>query len=110
MKLSLVFGPDLFHGERSLPEHAPTLLVIGSVIRHLFDVPSAADAKDDSPIRKLVQSRDLFGCYDRVTLDHKADACAQTDPCCRCRGGGESDKRIESVPILLRQVCDPRPM
>src|SRR5262249_23894075 len=105
VELRVVLGPDLFHGEDSLPEHAPTTLSTASVILHLFGVPSAADAKDGSPVRKPVQRSDLLGCNDRVTLDHKADACGQTEPCCGRGGGGESDKRIVSVPILTRQVA-----
>src|SRR5262245_11459017 len=105
VKLGFVLGPDLFHGERSLPEHTPTPLVIGSVILHLFGVPSAADAKDSSPVRKPVQRSDFLGGNDRVTLDHKADTRGQTESCCGSRGGGKSDKRVVSVPVLTRQVA-----
>src|SRR5262245_37241548 len=105
VELRVVLGPDLFHGEHSLPEHAPTLFVIGSVILHLFGVPSAADAEDDSTVRKPVQRSDLLGGDDRVTLDHEADACGQKESCCGRRGGGKSDKRVVSVPVLTRQVA-----
>src|SRR5881296_1263340 len=102
MIFCFVFGPDLFHREHSLAKHSPSLLVIGSVVLHLLGVPSTANAKDKPSTGKKINARDFFRCSDWVSLDDQTNACRNAKLGRSHRSGGQSHKRIVSMPILLR--------
>src|SRR5688500_12287491 len=104
MKLRLIFGPDLLHCKDPLAKYLPPPFESGSMIFHLFDIPPAADAEDEATVREPIKSGHLFGSDYRVALNNQADARRHFKTLCRKSSSRQGDKRVVSVPILLRQV------
>ena len=108
MKLRLLLGPHLLHGQHALAQQLEARVVLGAVVLHLVDVPAAAHGKNEAPAGELVEACHLLGGDDRVPLRDEADAGAELDPLGRRRGKRQGDERIVRVLVALGQLTAAR--
>src|SRR5712691_4176434 len=78
------------------------------MVLHLFGVPPAPDAKNQTSMRELIDGRNLFRHRDRIPLDRQADATAKLDRRGRGGRGHERHKEIVRVPVLLGEISSTR--
>src|SRR5215471_16016451 len=109
VELSGILGPDLFHGAHLLAHLLEARLVLRAMVRHLFDVPSSANAKEETSAGEIVETGHFFGQGDGVPLDHQADASAELEGLGHRGGIHERDKGIVGMAILERQLAATRP-
>src|SRR5262245_17080069 len=76
---------------------------------HLFSVPAATDAKQQTAARELVHRRHLFGQDNRIPFNHETNAAAKFDGLCSGGSSHEGNKEIIGVPVVARQISAHRP-
>src|SRR5579859_6568649 len=101
----LFLGPERLHGEHALAQQLEAGLVLRAVVRHLLDVPAAADRKFEAATRELIEAGDGFRGDDRVVLRHQTDAGPDAKRARRRRREGERDEGIVSVLVAFRQLA-----
>ena len=75
------------------------------MIGHLLGVPAGADAKQKAAPRDLVETGDLLGRLDRITLHDQADTRAHLQPRRSRSGRRQRHERVHHVVVLLRQIA-----
>jgi hypothetical protein len=104
MEFGFLLGPQFLHGEYPLAQQSEARLVLGAVIFHLIDVPTAAHGKDEATTRKLVEACHRLRCGDRVALGDETDAGAEPQALGCRRGERERNEGIVRVFVALRQL------
>src|SRR5262249_51530761 len=101
MEFGFLLGPQFLHGEYPLAQQFEARLVLGAVVLHLIDVPTAAHGKDETTTGELVEARHRLCRDDWVALGDEADARAEPQALGCRRGERERDKGIVRVFVAL---------
>ena len=107
--LSHVLGPDGLDRLDPLAKELPARAEVGAVVRHLFAVPSPADAEDEPTVGNQIHARHLFGGVDRIALNEQADCRPDADRLAGESRHRERDEGVQRVPVVLRQLSATRP-
>src|SRR6185437_16114813 len=76
-----------------------------AVIRHLFGVPSGANAEKKTPLRHLIKAGDHLREIHRVVFRHQADRGAHLELARDGRGRSQADERIEKLFVVMGQLA-----